>query len=48
MKTSRFSEEQIASIIGRANGGVPVEELCREHGISKSLLYKWRSMYGGM
>lgn len=38
MKTSRFSEEQIASIIRRANEGVPVAELCREYGIGKSLL----------
>ena len=47
IKTSRFNEEQFASINGRANGGVPVVDLCREHGISKSLAYKWRSMHGG-
>ena len=28
--------------------GVPVVDLCREHGISNSTFYKWRSKYGGM
>ena len=23
-------------------------ELCREHGMSSALFYKWRSRYGGM
>lgn len=45
MRTSRFSEEQVASIIGRADEGVPVAELCRECGISNSLLYNRLTMY---
>ncbi len=32
MKTSRFSEPQILAILRQAEGGVPVPELCREHG----------------
>jgi putative transposase len=28
--------------------GVPVSELCREHGMSSASFYKWRSKYGGM
>ncbi len=31
-----------------AEGGVPVPELCREHGMSTASFYKWRSKYGGM
>ncbi len=34
MKTSRFSEPQILAILRQAEGGVPVPELCREHGMS--------------
>jgi len=48
MKTSRFSDTQILSILKQAEGGVPVPELCREHGISSATFYNWRSKYGGM
>ncbi|MEB2848292.1 IS3 family transposase [Endobacterium cereale] len=48
MKTSRFSEPQILAILRQAEGGVPVPELCREHGMSTASFYKWRSQYGGM
>ena len=48
MKTSRFTEPQIITIQRQAEGGVPVAELCREHGMTTALFYKWRSKYGGM
>jgi len=48
MKKSRFSESQIIHILKQADGGAPVAELCREHGMSAALFYKWRSRYGGM
>lgn len=48
MKTTRYSEAQILSILRQAERGVPVPELCREHGMSNSAFYKWRSKYGGM
>ena len=48
MKMSRFSEPQILAILRQAEGGVPVPELCREHGMSNASFYKWRSKYGGM
>lgn len=48
MKTTRYSEAQILSILHQAERGVPVPELCREHGMSNSAFYKWRSKYGGM
>lgn len=48
MKTSRYSEPQILSILRQAEGGVPVAELCREHGMSDASFYKWRAKYGGM
>ena len=48
MKISRFSEAQIMGILKQADGGVPVAELCREHGMSAASFYKWRSKYGGM
>lgn len=48
MKTARFSDAQIMGILRQAEGGVPVSELCREHGMSSASFYKWRSKYGGM
>ena len=32
----------------QADSGVPVSELCREHGMSSASFYKWRAKYGGM
>jgi len=48
MKTSRYTEPQILSILKQAEGGLPVAELCRQHGMSNASFYKWRSKYGGM
>jgi len=48
MKKSRYSDSQIMAILKQAEAGVPVPELCREHGMSSASFYKWRSKYGGM
>ena len=48
MKMTRYSEPQILAILRQAEGGVPVAELCREHGMSNASFYKWRARYGGM
>ena len=48
MKNGRFSDSQIMGILKQAEGGVPVSELCREHGMSSASFYKWRAKFGGM
>jgi len=48
MKKSRFSEAQNMAVLRQAEGGMPVPDLCREHGISTASFYKWRAKYGGM
>ena len=48
MKTSRYSDSQILSILKQAEKGIAVPELCREHGMSSATFYKWRAKYGGM
>lgn len=48
MKKSRFSDSQILGVLKQAEGGTPVPDLCREHGISGATFYKWRSKFGGM
>ena len=48
MKNGRFSASQIMGILKQAEDGVPVSELCREHGMSSASFYKWRAKFGGM
>lgn len=48
MKKTRFTEAQIMGVLRQAEGGMPVAELCREHGMSSASFYKWRAKYGGM
>ena len=43
-----MTESQIVSILKEADVGVPVKELCRQHGIANSTFYKWKAKYGGM
>ena len=48
MKKSRFSDGQIMAILKQAENGLPVPEICREHGMSSASFHKWRAKYGGM
>lgn len=48
MRQSRFTDSQIMGILKQNEQGVPVPELCREHGMSSAQFYKWRAKFGGM
>ena len=48
MKKSRFTDSQILAVLNKAESGIPVPDLCREHGISSATFYKWRAKFGGM
>ena len=36
-----FTDDFKAKIVAARLNGTPVRELCREHGISESVLYRW-------
>ena len=48
MRTSKFTETQIVSILKQADAGVPVKDICRQAGISTATYYQWKSKYGGL
>ena len=44
----RFTDEQIIGFLREADAGLPIKELCRQHGFSEGSYYLWRSKFGGM
>ncbi len=48
MKKSSFTEEQIITILKRADAGEKVSDLCRQAGISDSTFHRWKAKYGGL
>ena len=48
MKRTRFSVEQITTVLQHAESGVPIVDLCRQVGISEQSFYRWRKVYGNL
>ena len=48
MRSSKFTEEQIAFALKQADTGTPVKEVIRHLGITEQTYYRWRKEYGGM
>lgn len=48
MRKSRFSEQQIISILKEHEAGSSTADVCRRHGISQPTFYAWKAKYGGM
>ena len=48
MRTSRFTPEQMMMALRQAEGGTPVEEVCRKLGISEATFHRWKKRFGGL
>lgn len=48
MKRTRHSETEMVKAVRQLDSGVSAELVAREHGISRTTLYKWKSKYSGM
>ncbi len=48
MRSSKFTEEQIAFALKQAETGTPVKEVIRKMGITEQTFYRWKKKYGGM
>ena len=48
MKSSKFSEAQIAFVLKQAEDGAPIAEVFRKAGISDATFYNWRKKYAGL
>jgi putative transposase len=45
MKTSKFTDEQIALALHQAEAGTPVGEICRKLGVSEQSFYRWKKRF---
>jgi len=48
LKKSRFTEQQIVSILKEGEAGAKTADLCRKHGVSPATYYAWKAKFGGM
>jgi putative transposase len=47
MRKSRFTESQIVEILKQGDTGMPLAELVRKHGVSRTTYFNWKAKYAG-
>jgi putative transposase len=45
MRKSRFGAEQSTMALCQAEGGTPVEEICRKLGVSQATFFRWKKRF---
>jgi len=48
LRKSKFTESQIVAVLKEGETGIPVADLCRQHGISNATYSVWKSKYAGV
>jgi putative transposase len=48
MRKTRFTDEQIATVLAEARAGMSTQEICRKHSISAHTFYAWRKKFGSL
>jgi transposase len=48
MSRSRHTEAQIIAALKQVEAGRMTEDVAREQGVSKHIIYAWKAKYGGM
>ena len=48
MRTTRYTDEQIAFALRQAETDTSVQEVVRKMGISEQTFYRWKKLYGGL
>jgi len=48
MRRSRFSDEQVITILREQEAGTAIAEVCRRDGVSTATFNKWKAKYAGM
>lgn len=44
-KQTKTTEEKLTIVLEGLKGGITVSELCRKHGLSQAVYYKWRDKF---
>ena len=48
MRKTKFGEPKIIKILKEVETGKSIQEVCREHGISRATFYRWQARYSDM
>lgn len=48
MKKTKFTEQQIISILKQHEAGIKTQDICRDNCISQATFFNWKAKYGGL